>query len=92
MARTRKQRFGHCDLFYCFSCSEAWRHLVHQAKFQTKFSQLQWTLLNVITVGTSFCDNRNRLIALTEEMKTAILLYHEAKAARVPRQNLISNS
>ena len=53
---------------------------------------VQWTLLNVITLGISFSDNNNRLITLTWEMKTVILLYHEGKVARVPRQNLISNS
>ena len=47
--------------------------------------EVQWTLLNVIILGTSFSDNDNRLITLTEEMKITIILYHKGKAARVPR-------
>ena len=42
----------------------------------------------MITLGTFFfSDNHNRLIALTEEIKTYILLHHEGKAAHVPKQN-----
>ena len=61
-----------------------------QPRYRLTF-QMQWAPLNAITLGISCSENNSRLITFTEDMKIAVLLYIEEKAARVPKQKLISN-